>query len=129
MRELVLEQPVFDGEGRELGIKVISFLEANQFVLYAFKYYGLEDIVSFNTYPCEGENPYTFEVLYERIFNGQVKKFLLPISLDQYYDLLRKGLEISGLEVKKIRRFIKEGNLTFHLTYYKNRKEKMKNRL
>lgn len=113
-------------QSREIKSKIITEEQANELVYETLDFMKIENIISFQKYPCEGDYPFTYQVVYERNYQNEIHKVLLPISMDMYIDLLRCGLSLKGYNVKEIKRRLSHDILSFSFSYYVDDLQKQK---
>ena len=93
----------------------LSEEQANQMVFKALDFIGIDDVRKFERDEYYKDvDSITYSLYYNKRYKEQI---FMKIKMEQYYDLMRQGLTLSGYEVKRIKRKIIDGIFTYYITF------------
>lgn len=81
-------------------IEIIDEFQANEFVKVALEFIRNRKILEIKRFSIsnhQGDNPFDYQAIYELRYKDELKKVIIPFSMDSYYDLLRQGLGVKWL--------------------------------
>lgn len=101
--------------------EVIDEYQADELVKIALEFIRGFKIIKIERFPIsdhKGGNPYDYRATFELRHKDVLRTAIIPFSMDGYYELLRKGLELKGYKIKKTKRRLDGDTIEFAITYY-----------
>lgn len=100
---------------------VINESQANELVTIALEFIRGFKVLKIERFPrdeTKGGNFYDYRATIELPHKNTLRIAIIPFSMDDYYELLRKGLELKGYKIKKTKRRLDGETIEFAITYY-----------